>query len=123
MIQASPKLKLEYGDFQTPLELAEKICHKLLKLDVNPDIIVEPTCGIGNFIQASARSFRSAHKIVGVEVNPDYLQAIRKNEQLSRDERIQVQQGNFFELDWSLVIDGLSEKILVLGNFPWVTNS
>jgi hypothetical protein len=123
MIQISPKLKLEYGDFQTPLELAEKICHKLLKLDVNPDIIVEPTCGIGNFIQAAASSFQLAHKIIGVEVNPNYLQEIRKNKQLSQDKRIQVQQGDFFELDWSSVIDRFSEKILVLGNFPWVTNS
>lgn len=123
MIQVSPKLRLEYGDFQTPPELAEKICHKLLKLDVNPDVIIEPTCGIGNFIQASASSFQSAHKIIGVEVNPDYLQAIRKSKQLSQDERIQVQQGNFFELDWSSVLGGVSEKILVLGNFPWITNS
>jgi hypothetical protein len=123
MIQVSPKLKLEYGDFQTPIDLAEKICHKLLKLNVNPDIIVEPTCGIGNFIQASAHLFQSAHKIIGVEVNPNYLQAIRKNEQLSQDERVQVQQGDFFELDWSSVLDELSKKILVLGNFPWVTNS
>lgn len=123
MIQVSPKLKLEYGDFQTPLGLAEKICHKLLKLDVNPDVIIEPTCGIGNFIQASAHSFQSAQKIIGVEINPDYLQAIRKNEQLSQDKRIQVQQGNFFECDWSSVLDEFSEEILVLGNFPWVTNS
>jgi hypothetical protein len=123
MTQNSPKLKLEYGDFQTPLELAEKICHKLLKLNVNPDIIVEPTCGIGNFIQASAYSFQSARKIIGVEVNPDYLQAIRKNEQLSQDKRIQVQQGDFFEFDWSSVLNGFSKEILVLGNFPWITNS
>jgi hypothetical protein len=123
MIQVSPKLKLEYGDFQTPLDLAEKICHKLLKLDVNPGIIVEPTCGIGNFIQAAALSFPLAHKIIGVEVNPNYLQAIRKNKQFSQDERIQVQQSSFFEFDWSSVIDRFSEKILVLGNFPWITNS
>jgi hypothetical protein len=123
MIQVSSKLKLEYGDFQTPLELAEKICCKLLKLDVNPNIIIEPTCGIGNFIHAAAYSFQSANKIIGVEVNLDYLQAIRKNEKFLQDERIQVQQGNFFELDWSSVLDRSSKEILVLGNFPWVTNS
>jgi hypothetical protein len=123
MIQLSPKLKLEYGDFQTPLELAEAICRKLLKLEINPDIIVEPTCGVGNFIQAAAYSFQSAHKIVGVEINPNYLQEIRKNKQLSQDKRIQVQQNSFFDLDWSLITHQPGEKILVLGNFPWVTNS
>ncbi len=123
MIQVTSKLKVEYGDFQTPLELAEKICHKLLEIGVSPDIIVEPTCGIGNFIQASAYSFQSASKIIGVEINQNYLQDIRKNNQLSQDERIQVQQGDFFEFDWSSLIDKFNGKILVLGNFPWVTNS
>lgn len=32
MIQIPAKLKAEYGDFQTPSELAEKICHKLLMI-------------------------------------------------------------------------------------------
>jgi hypothetical protein len=123
MIQVSSKLKLEYGDFQTPLELAEKICHKLITLDIDPDIIVEPTCGIGNFIQASVHSFQLVHKIIGIEVNPDYLQAIRENEQLSQDGRVQVKQCDFFKLDWSSVLDGFDKGILVLGNFPWVTSS
>ncbi len=123
MIQISPKLKLEYGDFQTPLELTEKVCYKLLKLDINPDIIVEPTCGVGNFILAAAHSFKSANKIIGVEINPNYLQKIRTSKQLLQDERIQVQQGNFFDFDWSSIIDNFSGRILVLGNFPWITNS
>ncbi|MEH2042468.1 class I SAM-dependent methyltransferase [Nostoc sp.] len=123
MIQIPAKLKAEYGDFQTPSELAEKICHKLLELDVIPDVIVEPTCGIGNFIQAAANSFPSASKIIGLEINQDYIQEISKNNQLLNDQRIQVQQGNFFEFDWSSLSDEFSGKILMLGNFPWVTNS
>ncbi|MGK7940256.1 MAG: SAM-dependent methyltransferase, partial [Crocosphaera sp.] len=45
------KNKIEYGDFQTPLDLTDKICNKLVQLNVFPDIIVEPTCGVGNFLQ------------------------------------------------------------------------
>ncbi|MER3433637.1 MAG: SAM-dependent methyltransferase [Leptolyngbya sp. ERB_1_1] len=121
MIQVVPKQKVEYGDFQTPLELAERICHKLRKLGVLPDIIIEPTCGIGNFIQAAALSFQSARKIIGIEINQDYPQ--EKRNQFLQDERIQIQQGDFFEFDWSSLIDKFDERILVLGNFPWVTNS
>ncbi len=121
MIQYS-KLKVEYGDFQTPLELAEKICHKLLELGVNPDLIIEPTCGVGNFILASARLFPSARKIIGVEINPNYLREVRHNRQFLTDDRIQVQQGDFFEVDWVSLIKE-DKKILLLGNFPWVTNS
>ncbi|MCU0541451.1 MAG: class I SAM-dependent methyltransferase [Oscillatoriaceae cyanobacterium Prado104] len=95
----------------------------MLELDINPDIILEPTCGVGNFIQAAAHSFPLVRKIIGVEINPNYLEEIQKNKQLSQDERIQIQQGNFFDLDWSLAIDKFNEKILVLGNFPWITNS
>ncbi len=123
MIQVAHKQKVEYGDFQTPLELTEKICHKLLELGVSPDIIIEPTCGIGNFIQAAAHSFELASKIIGIEINQSYLQEIEKNERLSKDGRIQVQKGNFFEFNWSSVIDRSNKKVLVLGNFPWVTNS
>lgn len=123
MIQVASKTKVEYGDFQTPLELAEKICHKLVELGVSPDVIVEPTCGIGNFIEAAARSFHLASKIIGVEINPNYLQEIKNKKQLSQDERIAIKQGNFFDFDWSSSIDKIEGKILVLGNFPWVTNS
>ncbi|MEG4572912.1 hypothetical protein QUA56_09460 [Microcoleus sp. N3A4] len=67
------KTKLEYGDFQTPLALAERVCRKLVELNVNPRTIIEPTCGVGNLIQAAARSFPSADKIIGVEINQNYL--------------------------------------------------
>jgi hypothetical protein len=118
MKQAYSKAKVEYGDFQTPLELANKICRKLLELGVNPKIIVEPTCGIGNFIEASANYFKLANKIIGIEINYSYLQEIRRS-----DKRIQIQQADFFEVDWFSLIDNFDEQLLVIGNFPWVTNS
>lgn len=45
MIRSFHKAKVEYGDFQTPIELAERVCQKLIELGVNPDVIIEPTCG------------------------------------------------------------------------------
>lgn len=123
MRQAYSKAKVEYGDFQTPLELANKICGKLVDLGISPKIIIEPTCGIGNFIEASANSFKLAHKILGIEINSNYLQEIRINKNFLPDKRIQIQQGDFFELDWFSLIDKFDQQILVIGNFPWVTNS
>lgn len=118
MRQAYSKEKVEYGDFQTPLELANKICSKLLELGISPKSIIEPTCGIGNFIEASANSFKLANKILGIEINYNYLQEIRRS-----DKRIQIQQADFFEVDWFSLIDKFDEQLLVIGNFPWVTNS
>jgi len=99
------------------------VCRKLLELNVNPRTIIEPTCGIGNFIQAAAGLFPSADKIIGVEINPNYLKEVRLNKQLFQDERCDIWHGDFFQFDWASLVDGCSERLLVLGNFPWVTNS
>ncbi|MFB2880546.1 SAM-dependent methyltransferase [Floridanema aerugineum] len=122
MIRTIHKTKIEYGDFQTPLELAEKVCQKLVQLGVSPDVILEPTCGVGNFIEAAGRSFKSTNKIIGVELNSYYLQELEKKP-IFQDERVEIREGNFFDFDWSSLITSLNGKILIIGNFPWVTNS
>jgi hypothetical protein len=123
MIRSIHKVKVEYGDFQTPLELAERVCQQLIELGVNPDIIVEPTCGVGNFIEAASPAFRSTKKIIGLEVNQTYIQEIRKKKKLIEDERVEIRRADFFQFDWSSLLNDLDGNILVLGNFPWVTNS
>lgn len=122
MIRTIHKSKLEYGDFQTPLELTEKVCQKLIELGVNPDFIVEPTCGIGNFIEIAIHKFPSTKKIIGLEFNSVHLQELKKKS-FVQNEIIDIIQGDFFTFDWPSLIDSLDGKILVLGNFPWVTNS
>jgi hypothetical protein len=117
------KSKVEFGDFQTPLELAEKICQKLVELGVNPDVVVEPTCGEGNFIEASINLFQSTSKIIGVEINRDYLQKICNKQQIIHNKRVEIKHGDFFQFDWLSLLSHLNGEILVLGNFPWVTNS
>jgi len=115
--------KVEYGDFQTPLELAKIVCQQLIELGVSPDVIVEPTCGVGNFIEAASLLFQSTKKIIGVEVNQKYLQEVRTKKQFIQDERIELRHADFFHFDWSSLINHLDGNVLVLGNFPWVTNS
>ncbi|MDF0554358.1 class I SAM-dependent methyltransferase [Kamptonema sp. UHCC 0994] len=123
MTRNNLKSKVEYGDFQTPLELSEMVCQKLITLGINPDVIIEPTCGVGNFIEAAAHSFKLTSKIIGLEINSDYLQEIEKKQQILQDRRIEVSEGNFFRFDWHSLVNNLDGKILVLGNFPWITNS
>ncbi|TAD93150.1 MAG: class I SAM-dependent methyltransferase, partial [Oscillatoriales cyanobacterium] len=123
MSYSDRKTKLEYGDFQTPPALAEMVCRKLVELDVNPSTIIEPTCGVGNFIQAAADSFPAAAKIIGVEINQNYLTEVRLNKQLFQDERCDILHGDFFQFDWESLVSQCTDRLLVLGNFPWVTNS
>lgn len=115
--------KIEFGDFQTPIELAEIIAKKLINLKVEPDIIIEPTCGTGNFLLAASKNFKSAKKIVGIEINSAYLEEIKNNPVTKEDSRIIIQQQNFFDFSWLNFINSFQGKILLLGNFPWVTNS
>ncbi|MGV0105125.1 Adenine-specific DNA methylase [Nostoc sp. DSM 114160] len=117
------KLKVEYGDFQTPIELAYRVCKKLVELGVKPHIIIEPTCGIGNFVEAASSCFDSAKKILGIELNLDYFRQIIEEEKFLHDQRIEIKCEDFFQVDWLSLISESNEEILVLGNLPWVTNS
>jgi len=105
-------VKVEYGDFQTPLELAEKICQKLSQINVNPKVIIEPTCGTGNFLKSAAVTFKQTEKILGFEINPNYVAQIAQDEQLCQDTRIQVHQNNFFDCDWNALTQAWKENIL-----------
>ena len=69
--------KLEYGDYQTPLEFCNTVVNVLKKL-VTPNIILEPTFGIGNFITASYNNFDGLDKIYGIEINPDYYDIVNR---------------------------------------------
>jgi hypothetical protein len=120
-MQTPVKSKIEFGDFQTPRELANLICRKLAEMGVNPDVIIEPTCGRGAFVQAAAQAFEHAGRIIGVEINQAYLD--RLGNQIRCEQRIELWQGDFFTFNWVGQLGDVGENILVLGNFPWVTNA
>ena len=110
----------EFGDFQTPRELAFEICLLLSRLNIHPQTIVEPTCGLGNLIQAARKIFFSS-EIYGFEISSKYAKSAE--DKFSGDENILISQTDFFEKDWTIFIADLAKPILILGNPPWVTNS
>jgi hypothetical protein len=115
--------QIEFGDFQTPLELAEQICKKLQDLGVSPNVIMEPTCGQGNFLLAAHRHFLELQQLIGVEIDPKYLEQARQNLASVASSSLELHQGDFFAFDWQQLLERLSGKLLILGNLPWVTNS
>lgn len=116
--------KIEYGDFQTPKELADSVCQKLVELDVMPDYIIEPTCGLGVFLESAAQMFKNTKKFIGVEVNPEYYHELNaRSKDFNLSERFELWEGDFFKFDWKNILSELTGEILVLGNFPWVTNA
>ncbi len=110
----------EFGDFQTPRELVFEICLLLSRLHIQPQSIVEPTCGLGNFVQAARKVFFSS-EIYGFDVSSKYVESAK--DKFDGDEKVTITQADFFETDWNELFEKLPKPILILGNPPWVTNS
>lgn len=107
--------QIEFGDFQTPVLLAQNC---LGKISGKPDIVIEPTCGVGAFLLASKQKWPGAQKI-GVELNSEYLAQTKK---LLKDKTKLVNE-DIFKFDWATLFSDLKGKVLFIGNPPWVTNS
>lgn len=117
------KQQVEFGDFQTPDYLAQVICKRLKAMGIQPSVVVEPTCGIGAFVLASAEYFPQA-TIYGFEINSDYLTLLKNRIQIySNRQKIQLHEADFFTHHWLPLIEQTQGSLLVLGNFPWVTNA
>ena len=114
----------EFGDFQTPMELAVDVCSMLSERGVAPASILEPTCGTGNFIVAALRTFGTLDKAVGIDINSEYVERARLASGEAGDRRgVDVRQGDFFHVDWDALVNPLPDPLLVVGNPPWVTNA
>lgn len=124
MMHDIKKQRIEYGDFQTPERLAYEICNWLKNQDISPDIVVEPTCGVGAFVQAAAKIFPAASSLYCFDINRDYLNTLRERiADIPSREKIHLKQADFFDTNWPTLFAGHVGKMLVIGNFPWVTNS
>lgn len=107
----------QYGDFQTPGDLAFEVCKAIAQLAIRPRAVLEPTCGRGAFLSAAGKCFPGLHILRGVEINPQYAAEARAIP------NAQVEQGDFFATDWPRVLSSHDGPWLILGNPPWVTNS
>lgn len=116
--------QIEYGDFQTPLPLAQQVVAFLHENGIHPLSIVEPTCGTGSFLLAALRGLPFVQQALGVEINSQYLEEARHS--VFREPNrpaTNLRLADFFDLDWRRELAALPEPILVLGNPPWVTAS
>ena len=118
------KTKVEFGDFQTPPQLAEEVCTVVAQSGFSPRSIVEPTCGAGAFLNAAVNVLPNATHFFGVDRNAEYVQLARAALNGQHANRtVEILQGDFFDTNWSHLIARLPQPILVLGNPPWVTNA
>jgi len=123
--------RTEYGDFQTNYDLSNKITLHLASKNSSPQIIIEPTCGKGNFIIAALQNFKNTENVFGVEIYKPYVWETKfniidfflTNPDVNKPE-ISIVHCNVFDFDFKQIAKQYPTKsILLIGNPPWVTNS
>ncbi len=123
--------RLDYGDFQTNIEFAKTVTSFLKeKKGLNPQIVIEPTCGKGNFIIAALSTFKQIEKIIGIEIFMPYIWETKFSiidfyisHPQEKKPIIELHHFNVFNFKFGRISDKLNKEILILGNPPWVTNS
>lgn len=123
--------RAEYGDFQTNANLANKITSNLSSKGISPEIIIEPTCGKGNLIIASLHNFKQIKHIFGIEIYKPYVWETKFNiinffldNPNNNKPEILISHSSVFDFNFQHLANQYSiNKILIIGNPPWVTNS
>lgn len=129
MSETEPNKKRgEYGDWQTNLPLAISVCEEIKAKGLRPQVIVEPTCGQGNFIIAALLTFDSIEEVYGIEIYKPYIEILEdklKRFGKSLDKiRIKLYHESIFDFDFNQIKANIKGRnALILGNPPWVTNS
>lgn len=116
-------LRQEFGDFQTPPTLARRVAALVKQDNRHVGTIVEPTCGLGAFLQAAIHIFGKSPKYWGFDVNADHIKAA--GDALARlgPTAATVEQRDFYTIDWRAFFRDQSGPLLVIGNPPWITNA
>lgn len=109
--------KKEFGDYQTPIDFCYKVCEYIQQQGFATKVkaILEPTCGIGNFLSAAFSVF-GCKNIFGVEINERYAQLSQEAVPSAK-----VIVDNVFDVNIKQVCG--ANNVLVIGNPPWATNA
>lgn len=122
----------DLGDFQTPTHVTDKICEYLIGIGFTPDVIIEPTCGKGNFIISALRFFPTLKYVYCLEIQSKYEWLFKLNMlRLSFDQNIHVKiefhRDNVFTHRitgrFTSILKKRPQNLLILGNPPWITSS
>jgi len=111
----------EFGDFQTPATLAHEVIDFIGQISPKPTRVIEPTAGLGSFIEAANARWGASAIYQGFEINPRYITEATKR---LASASILLKQQDFFAADWPAILAcDPGENLLVVGNPPWVTNA
>ena len=109
--------KKEFGDYQTPIDFCYKVCEYIKQqgFSATAKAIIEPTCGIGNFLSAAFTVFGCSNTF-GIEINEKYA---RLSKEAVPSAKVIV--DNIFDINTRCLCG--ANDVLVIGNPPWATNA
>lgn len=94
--RSHPKIS-EFGDFQTPAAVTRTICRLLAERGSAPASVIEPTCGIGNFLLSALNEFSSVQRALGIEINQTYADKVSAAVRARPDSnKVQIVRDSFF---------------------------
>ena len=106
----------ELIDFQTPLYFTNKICEYLKNdLKINPDIIIEPTCGFGNFLKSCSNIFPK-RKLYGIDIDENKLNKVDRT-----IPNLKLINEDIFNFKFDAI--DKNNSFLIIGNPPLITNA
>jgi hypothetical protein len=101
--------------------LAKRIVSLGAYLYGTPEVVIEPTVGLGSFLAASTGKWEARSKYLGYEINKGYVDFARRT--FTRFD-VQILHRDFFNEDWKRNVAQFDNaRVLIVGNPPWVTNS
>ncbi len=110
-----------FGDYQTPLYFAREVCSLIKKQhNIAPEFIIEPNCGLGNFLVA-AQEFFTTSALFGFDISKEYVKATQNKlphfaQNIICNDLLKNNVRNFMDIK-------PSSEVLIIGNPPWATNS
>lgn len=111
------------GDWQTPPTLAREIVDALRRYGFTWSRVLEPTCGVGNFVEAVITD-PAPQEVIGIDIQSRYIKAARQRFADAEKATLNFLEADFFALDLERDVTwDSSGPLLVLGNPPWVTNA
>lgn len=113
----------QWGDFQTPDELANEVVRTLGEVGKTWPRVLEPSCGTGVFIRALLQGRFPPREIIGIELQDRRLPEARGISSTSTT-KVTILEADALRTDLGRLLHWESTgPLLVLGNPPWVTSS